>query len=76
MHNAFAADPSQFDDMEKKMTLERFQSEVGGRFKGGFVIVWARVFTARKHPQHPGFDFSGADVTGNYQGGGPVLPAP
>jgi hypothetical protein len=24
--------------------------------------------------ENPGFDFSGAEVTGNFQGGGPTLP--
>ena len=25
--------------------------------------------------EHPGFDFSGADISGNYQSGGPVMPS-
>jgi len=25
--------------------------------------------------QHPGMDFSGASITGNYAGGGPELPS-
>lgn len=39
----------ELDQMEKKLTLERFQNE------------------------NPGFDFSGASITGNYHGGGPKL---
>lgn len=46
----YEADPSTFDQMEKKLTLQRFQYE------------------------HPGFDFSNADISGNYSGGGPQLP--
>ncbi|XP_067663555.1 nudC domain-containing protein 2-like [Haliotis asinina] len=44
-------DPMTLSEMEKKLTLQRFQME------------------------NPGFDFSGADVTGNYSGGGPQLSA-
>eukprot|EP00794_Sanderia_malayensis_P007563 gene7563-8401_t len=46
----FVVDPLTFSEMEKKLTLERFQRE------------------------NPGFDFSKADMTGNYHGGGPTLP--
>ncbi|XP_033123578.1 nudC domain-containing protein 2-like isoform X1 [Anneissia japonica] len=45
----YAADPMKFDQMEKKLTLERFQNE------------------------NPGFDFSGAEMSGNYSRGGPDL---
>ncbi|XP_041358876.1 nudC domain-containing protein 2-like [Gigantopelta aegis] len=45
----YEADPMTYDEMEKKLTLERFQSE------------------------NPGFDFSDAQVSGNYHGGGPVM---
>jgi hypothetical protein len=45
----YEADPAVFNEMEKKLTLERFQRE------------------------NPGFDFSGAEVTGNYHKGGPKL---
>ncbi|XP_053736068.1 nudC domain-containing protein 2 [Synchiropus splendidus] len=37
------------DQMQRKLTLERFQRE------------------------NPGFDFSGAEISGNYSGGGPDL---
>ncbi|EDO28204.1 predicted protein [Nematostella vectensis] len=47
----YLADPWVFNEMEKKLTLERFQKE------------------------NPGFDFSGAEVTGNYSGGGPKFPS-
>uniref|UniRef100_A0A914XFM7 CS domain-containing protein n=2 Tax=Plectus sambesii TaxID=2011161 RepID=A0A914XFM7_9BILA len=46
----YAVHPFTLDEMQKKLTLERFQKE------------------------HPGMDFSGADITGNYHGGGPQLP--
>jgi len=51
MVDQYAADSSQFDDMEKKATLERFARE------------------------NPGMDFSGAEITGNYKGGGPKIDA-
>eukprot|EP00056_Hartaetosiga_gracilis_P016651 m.5586 g.5586 ORF g.5586 m.5586 type:complete len:152 (-) comp4413_c0_seq1:98-553(-) len=38
---------SELDETQKKMTLERYQTE------------------------NPGFDFSSAEITGNYQNGGP-----
>ncbi|BFZ15117.1 hypothetical protein BsWGS_18156 [Bradybaena similaris] len=47
----YQADPFTFDEMQKKLTLQRFQLE------------------------NPGMDFSGASMTGNYQGGGPQLPS-
>ncbi|XP_014768251.1 nudC domain-containing protein 2 isoform X3 [Octopus bimaculoides] len=47
LEGQYQADPYTFDQMEKKLTLQRFQYE------------------------NPGFDFSGAAMTGNYQGGGP-----
>ncbi|KAL3880631.1 hypothetical protein ACJMK2_032855 [Sinanodonta woodiana] len=47
----YEANPWTFDQMEKKLTLERFQKE------------------------NPGFDFSGADLSGNYHGNGPQLPS-
>eukprot|EP00051_Salpingoeca_urceolata_P006212 m.82472 g.82472 ORF g.82472 m.82472 type:complete len:196 (+) comp14729_c0_seq4:200-787(+) len=52
LEGQYAADAGTFDEMQKKMTLERFQRE------------------------NPGFDFSGADLTGNYQNGGPDLTGP
>lgn len=48
--NRFEANPYIKDEMEKKLTLQRFQLE------------------------NPGMDFSGASISGNYQGGGPQLP--
>ncbi|XP_043924924.1 nudC domain-containing protein 2 isoform X2 [Protopterus annectens] len=47
LEDQYAADPWVQDQMQKKLTLERFQRE------------------------NPGFDFSGADISGNYGGGGP-----
>ncbi|XP_046369852.2 nudC domain-containing protein 2-like [Haliotis rufescens] len=47
----YEVDPLTLSEMEKKLTLQRFQME------------------------NPGFDFSGAEVTGNYSGGGPQLSA-
>ncbi|XP_069510382.1 nudC domain-containing protein 2 [Ambystoma mexicanum] len=47
LENEYAADPWVQDEMQKKLTLERFQRET------------------------PGFDFSGADISGNYSKGGP-----
>ncbi|EDV19798.1 NudC domain-containing protein 2 [Trichoplax sp. H2] len=46
----YQADVWTMTEMEKKLTLERFQRE------------------------NPGFDFSGAEVTGNFADGGPKLP--
>ncbi|KAM4675571.1 nudC domain-containing protein 2 [Discoglossus pictus] len=47
LEGEYAADPLVQDEMQKKLTLERFQKE------------------------NPGFDFSGADISGNYSKGGP-----
>ncbi|KAK7138289.1 hypothetical protein R3I94_013801 [Phoxinus phoxinus] len=47
LEGEFAADPWVQDQMQRKLTLERFQRE------------------------NPGFDFSGAEISGNFQGGGP-----
>lgn len=46
-NNEYPVDPLTFQEMEKKLTLERFQNE------------------------NPGMDFSKAEMTGNYHGGGP-----
>lgn len=46
----YEADPHTLDEMQKKLTLQRYQFE------------------------NPGFDFSNADISGNYQRGGPQLP--
>lgn len=53
--------------MEKKLTLERFQNEVLAIINVSVVILLSIV------TQNPGFDFSGASITGNYHGGGPKL---
>ncbi|XP_043089186.1 nudC domain-containing protein 2 [Puntigrus tetrazona] len=47
LEGEFTADPWIQDQMQRKLTLERFQRE------------------------NPGFDFSGAEISGNFQGGGP-----
>ncbi|TTD03347.1 NudC domain-containing protein 2 [Bagarius yarrelli] len=47
LEEQYAADPWLQDQMQRKLTLERFQRE------------------------NPGFDFSGAEISGNFQGGGP-----
>ncbi|XP_063784819.1 nudC domain-containing protein 2 isoform X3 [Pseudophryne corroboree] len=47
LEDEYSADPWIQDEMQKKLTLERFQRE------------------------NPGFDFSGADISGNYSKGGP-----
>uniref|UniRef100_A0A8C0FIZ7 NudC domain containing 2 n=1 Tax=Bubo bubo TaxID=30461 RepID=A0A8C0FIZ7_BUBBB len=47
LENEYAADPWVQDQMQRKLTLERFQRE------------------------NPGFDFSGAEISGNYSKGGP-----
>lgn len=47
LEGQYAADPWVQDQMQKKLTLERFQRE------------------------NPGFDFSGAEISGNFAGGGP-----
>ncbi|MGH0149710.1 UNVERIFIED_CONTAM: hypothetical protein FKN15_043039 [Acipenser sinensis] len=47
LEGEYCADPLVQEQMQKQLTLERFQRE------------------------NPGFDFSGADISGNYAGGGP-----
>ena len=47
LQDQYNSDAFTFNEMEKKLTLERFQRE------------------------NPGFDFSGAEISGNYSGGGP-----
>ncbi|KAM4747195.1 nudC domain-containing protein 2 [Rhinophrynus dorsalis] len=47
LEGEYSADPLVQNEMQKKLTLERFQRE------------------------NPGFDFSGADISGNYSKGGP-----
>ncbi|XP_044517652.1 nudC domain-containing protein 2 isoform X2 [Gracilinanus agilis] len=47
LETEYAADPWVQDQMQRKLTLERFQKE------------------------NPGFDFSGAEISGNYSKGGP-----
>ncbi|KAG8579117.1 hypothetical protein GDO81_010723 [Engystomops pustulosus] len=47
LEGEYSADPWVQDEMQKKLTLERFQRE------------------------NPGFDFSGAEISGNYSKGGP-----
>ncbi|XP_051514629.1 nudC domain-containing protein 2-like isoform X2 [Myxocyprinus asiaticus] len=47
LEGEYAADPWVQDQMQRKLTLERFQRE------------------------NPGFDFSRAEISGNFQGGGP-----
>ncbi|XP_073676572.1 nudC domain-containing protein 2 [Garra rufa] len=47
LEGEFAADAWVQDQMQRKLTLERFQRE------------------------NPGFDFSGAEISGNFHGGGP-----
>ncbi|ESO07752.1 hypothetical protein HELRODRAFT_156707 [Helobdella robusta] len=47
----YATDAWLFDQMQKKLTLQRYQLE------------------------NPGMNFSGAEISGNYQSGGPELPS-
>ncbi|KAG9490847.1 nudC domain-containing protein 2 isoform X2 [Eleutherodactylus coqui] len=47
LEGEYSADPWVQDEMQKKLTLERFQRE------------------------NPGFDFSRAEISGNYSKGGP-----
>ncbi|XP_052010743.1 nudC domain-containing protein 2-like [Xyrauchen texanus] len=47
LEGEYAADPWVQDQMQRKLTLERFQRE------------------------NPGFDFSGTEISGNFQGDGP-----
>jgi hypothetical protein len=49
LDNAFAADPALFDDMEKKMTLERFQTEVVSWCCSGACAFVASKPTNRAH---------------------------
>ncbi|NXJ12406.1 NUDC2 protein, partial [Odontophorus gujanensis] len=60
LENEYAADPWVQDQMQRKLTLERFQREA--------MITCTLNF----YPcQNPGFDFSGAEISGNYSKGGP-----
>ncbi|NXA46356.1 NUDC2 protein, partial [Nothocercus julius] len=54
LENEYAADPWVQDQMQRKLTLERFQREASS----GTGL-------------NPGFDFSGAEISGNYTKGGP-----
>ncbi|CAD5112515.1 DgyrCDS1728 [Dimorphilus gyrociliatus] len=51
LKNQYEANILEQDNMQKKLTLQRYQLE------------------------NPGFDFSSADISGNYQEGGPQLPS-
>lgn len=78
--NRFAADAIAFEAMEKKATLERFQREVGAAFSRSPRSVYippARCCICSYYPrkQNPGFDFSGAEISGNFHKGGPALPS-
>jgi hypothetical protein len=66
----FAANPLDLDNTQKKLTLERFQREVRPTVKCNNVVN-----SSLSPKKNPGFDFSGAEITGNYQGGGPQLPS-
>ncbi|NXP51367.1 NUDC2 protein, partial [Heliornis fulica] len=54
LENEYAADPWVHDQMQRKLTLERFQREASSRT-----------------PYNSEFDFSGAEISGNYSKGGP-----
>ncbi|NWX45470.1 NUDC2 protein, partial [Steatornis caripensis] len=60
LENEYAADPWVQDQMQRKLTLERFQREAR--------IIYLLNFYLH---QNPGFDFSGAEISGNYSKGGP-----
>ncbi|NXC49485.1 NUDC2 protein, partial [Penelope pileata] len=60
LENEYAADPWVQDQMQRKLTLERFQREAR--------IICLLNFYLH---QNPGFDFSGAEISGNYSKGGP-----
>ncbi|NWI68768.1 NUDC2 protein, partial [Todus mexicanus] len=60
LENEYAADPWVQDQMQRKLTLERFQREASERT----IINYSMYF-------NPGFDFSGAEISGNYSRGGP-----
>ncbi|NXI39517.1 NUDC2 protein, partial [Galbula dea] len=61
LENEYAADPWVQDQMQRKLTLERFQREANN--------LPVKLFSYL--PQNPGFDFSGAEISGNYSKGGP-----
>jgi hypothetical protein len=65
LEGQYEVGPWELDQMEKKLTLERFQTEVCGNL----MLQSLNCCCA----QNPGFDFSSADITGNYHGGGPTL---
>ncbi|NXY86564.1 NUDC2 protein, partial [Alcedo cyanopectus] len=64
LENDYAADPWVQDQMQRKLTLERFQREASSRTRIPPCILCL-------HMGNPGFDFSGAEISGNYSKGGP-----
>ncbi|KAK1209938.1 NUDC2 protein, partial [Pygoscelis papua] len=62
LENEYAADPWVQDQMQRKLTLERFQREAN-------FLLSIKLFSYLH--QNPGFDFSGAEISGNYSKGGP-----
>ena len=103
LEGQYPATAQELDEMQKKLTLERFQREVrpawgrgwmawGGAVKRAhgaarsayrlawnpflhFFAVTLMILVPSFLRQNPGMDFSGADITGNYQNGGPSMPA-
>lgn len=70
---SYGTDPWVLDQMQRKLTLQRLQTEVqyaycnSNNFKECFEVFLFLL-------QNPGFDFSSAEISGNYQTGGPRLP--
>ncbi|NWR57071.1 NUDC2 protein, partial [Bucorvus abyssinicus] len=64
LENEYAADPWVQDQMQRKLTLERFQREASSR-------TTITPYILCLHTENPGFDFSGAEISGNYSKGGP-----
>ena len=63
----FEMDPWTLMQTEKKMALEKFQRQVS---YDGMLHIKSLYSDCVCLMQHPGFDFSGADISGNYVDGG------
>ena len=70
LQDQYNSDAFTFNEMEKKLTLERFQREVWCQHFASSQIC-TLLINCSAFLQNPGFDFSGAEISGNYSGGGP-----
>ncbi|KAL8211681.1 UNVERIFIED_CONTAM: NudC domain-containing protein 2 [Gekko kuhli] len=80
LEDEYAADPWVQDQMQRKLTLERFQREWEKAYNQDFKAQEKKseneeedekLWKSSKILWNPGFDFSGAEISGNYSKGGP-----